>query len=163
MLQARLFSYADTHRHRLGPNYLQIPINCPFASKFTNQQRDGLMAVNGNGGSAPNYEPNSHPASADNPKEDKSGHSTLQAYSVNAAVGRYPFNHPNSDSQQPGNFYRKVLSEDERQRLCENIGGHLCGARREVQERMVKVFEKVDKDYGRRVAAELMKHNKSKM
>jgi catalase len=31
--QARLFSYGDTHRHRLGPNYLQIPINCPFAAR----------------------------------------------------------------------------------------------------------------------------------
>lgn len=163
MLQARLFSYADTHRHRLGPNYLQIPINCPYASKVANQQRDGFMAVNGNGGSAPNYEPNSRPKTADNPVEEKSGHSTLHAYTVNAAVGRYPFNHPNSDFEQPSNFYNRVLKGDERQRLCENIGGHLCGARREVQERMVKVFEKVDKDYGRRVATELMKHNKSKM
>ena len=33
MLQGRLFSYADTHRHRLGANYLQIPVNCPFKSK----------------------------------------------------------------------------------------------------------------------------------
>jgi len=33
MLQARLFSYADTHRHRLGVNYQQIPVNCPYASK----------------------------------------------------------------------------------------------------------------------------------
>ncbi len=30
MLQARLFSYADTHRHRLGVNYQSIPVNCPF-------------------------------------------------------------------------------------------------------------------------------------
>ncbi len=30
MLQARLFSYDDTHRHRLGPNFTQIPVNCPF-------------------------------------------------------------------------------------------------------------------------------------
>ena len=33
MLQARLFSYADTHRHRLGVNYQQIPVNCPYATK----------------------------------------------------------------------------------------------------------------------------------
>jgi len=33
MLQARLFSYADTHRHRLGVNYQQIPVNCPYAAK----------------------------------------------------------------------------------------------------------------------------------
>ena len=39
MLQGRLFSYADTHKHRLGPNYLQIPVNCPF--RVRNYQRDG--------------------------------------------------------------------------------------------------------------------------
>lgn len=33
VLQGRLFSYADTHRHRLGANYQQIPINRPFNSK----------------------------------------------------------------------------------------------------------------------------------
>lgn len=30
MLQGRLFAYADTHRHRLGPNHLQLPVNCPY-------------------------------------------------------------------------------------------------------------------------------------
>lgn len=66
MLQGRLFSYPDTHRHRLGVNYKQIPINCPY--RVDNQQRDGFMAVNGNMGSQPNYEPNSFFT----PKEDKS-------------------------------------------------------------------------------------------
>jgi catalase len=49
MLQGRLFSYPDTHRHRLGANYAQIPINRPL--KVANHQRDGFMAVDGNGGS----------------------------------------------------------------------------------------------------------------
>lgn len=43
MLQGRLFSYPDTHRHRLGPNYAQIPINQP-QSRVANHQRDGQMA-----------------------------------------------------------------------------------------------------------------------
>lgn len=43
MLQGRLFSYPDTHRHRLGPNYTQIPINQP-KSRVANHQRDGFMA-----------------------------------------------------------------------------------------------------------------------
>ena len=30
MLQGRLFSYNDTHRHRLGTNFDQIPVNCPY-------------------------------------------------------------------------------------------------------------------------------------
>ena len=59
MLQARLFSYADTHRHRLGVNYQQIPVNCPFATKVNNYQRDGVMNIVGNQGGAPNYFPNS--------------------------------------------------------------------------------------------------------
>ena len=50
MLQGRLFSYPDTHRHRLGANYDQIPINCPYRAKVSNGQRDGPMRVNKNGG-----------------------------------------------------------------------------------------------------------------
>ena len=30
MLQARLFSYSDSQRHRLGVNYQQIPVNQPL-------------------------------------------------------------------------------------------------------------------------------------
>ena len=33
MLQGRLFSYNDTHRHRLGANWDQIPVNCPYRAK----------------------------------------------------------------------------------------------------------------------------------
>jgi catalase len=44
LLQGRLFSYPDTQRHRLGPNYAQIPVNCPFSTRATNYQRDGSSA-----------------------------------------------------------------------------------------------------------------------
>jgi catalase len=50
MLQGRLFSYPDTHRHRLGANYDLIPINCPYRAKIANTQRDGPMRVDKNGG-----------------------------------------------------------------------------------------------------------------
>ena len=59
MLQGRLFSYADTHRHRLGVNYQQIPVNCPYRTRVINGHRDGFMVVNGNQGNRPNYEPHS--------------------------------------------------------------------------------------------------------
>ena len=45
MLQGRLFSYPDTHRHRLGANYDQIPINCPYRALAANYVRDGPMEV----------------------------------------------------------------------------------------------------------------------
>jgi catalase len=58
MLQGRILSYPDAQRYRLGGNYEQIPVNrCPFMTN--NYQRDGLMTVNGNGGSNQNYFPNS--------------------------------------------------------------------------------------------------------
>jgi len=52
MLQGRLFSYPDTHRHRLGANYEQIPINCPYRAKVVTNQRDGPMRVDKNGGNS---------------------------------------------------------------------------------------------------------------
>ena len=58
MLQGRLFSYPDAHRHRLGGNYTQIPINCPYRAKINNGQRDGFFVVDGNQGDAVNHEPN---------------------------------------------------------------------------------------------------------
>lgn len=53
-----MFAYSDTHRHRLGTNYLQLPVNCPYRSKVINYQRDGPQAYD-NQGSAINYYPNS--------------------------------------------------------------------------------------------------------
>ena len=48
MLQGRLLNYPDTHRHRLGKNYEQIPINCPYRARMGNyNHRDGTMLVDG--------------------------------------------------------------------------------------------------------------------
>ena len=49
-MQGRLFTYDDTHRHRLGPNFHQIPVNCPYATRARNYQRDGFMTIDGNQG-----------------------------------------------------------------------------------------------------------------
>ena len=45
MLQARVFSYHDTHLHRLGPNYHLIPVNAPKCAPENSYQRDGFMRV----------------------------------------------------------------------------------------------------------------------
>jgi len=61
MLQGRVFAYADAHRYRIGSNYEQLPVNVPKAARANNPyERDGVMAAGDNGGSAPNYAPNSH-------------------------------------------------------------------------------------------------------
>lgn len=58
ILQARLFSYPDTHRYRLGGNFEQIPINCPYRANVVNCIRDGFMNVQTKISTGPNYEPN---------------------------------------------------------------------------------------------------------
>src|SRR6476619_6607546 len=56
MLLGRAFAYSDTHRYRIGPNYLQLPVNRPRVELNTYTQ-DGPMAYDHNG-NAPVYAPN---------------------------------------------------------------------------------------------------------
>jgi len=146
MLQARLFSYPDTHRHRLGPNFDQIPINCPYAAKVANYQRDGPMTVNGNQGSAPNYEPNT----LNGPVADPS-HAWHKHPIPAGPQGRHKPITPADDFEQVRVFYQKVLSENDRQHLVQNLVGHLSGCRKEIQQKAVKLFYKIDPDYGTRI------------
>jgi len=67
MLQGRLFSYHDTHLHRLGPNYHLLPVNAPKATSENNYQRDAAMRSDDNGGGGPNYWPNSFGGPSPNP------------------------------------------------------------------------------------------------
>ncbi|TYH10730.1 hypothetical protein ES288_A07G200400v1 [Gossypium darwinii] len=42
LLQTRIFSYSDTQRHHLGPNYLQLPANAPKCV-YHNNHHEGFM------------------------------------------------------------------------------------------------------------------------
>ena len=126
LLQGRLFSYPDTHRHRLGGNHDQIPINCPYRARPVTTARDGYMCVNGNQGSATNYYPNSFGIYKTCPhsEESKKLHSGL-AKRVEVAAS-------DDDYVQAGELYRKVFSDGERERLVENIVGALKGVKPEI-------------------------------
>jgi len=152
MLQGRLFSYPDTHRHRLGPNFTQIPINCPFARVVTHQ-RDGLMCVNGNYGSTPHYFPNSVQAVKDSP-DIKDCHGTV----LNGAAGHYKniWKGIQDDFVQAGNLYR-LQPQSEKDDLINNIVNSLKNARKDIQARQVEIFRKCDPEYGARVAEGLLK------
>lgn len=146
MLQGRLFSYPDTHRHRLGGNYEQIPINCPYRAKIHNGHRDGFMRVDGNGGSEPNYEPNSIKGGVNTYSVDKDAR--FEPYRVTGLVARHRPNHPNCDFSQPGTLFRKVMTDRDREHTISNIFKHISGVPRDIQERAVKNFFKADPEYG---------------
>jgi catalase len=155
MLQGRLFSYADTHRHRLGKNYQTIPVNCPFATRTLNYQRDGPMVVDGNQGGAPNYFPNSFGG----PEPSSSG--SWHSYPATGDVTRYETGDEDNFSQC-GDFYRRVLSPAEKERLTDNIAGNLSGAQEFLQQRAIANFAAADAEYGRSIQRKLDAIKKAK-
>ncbi|CAN0352668.1 unnamed protein product, partial [Scytosiphon promiscuus] len=104
--QGRLFSYNDTHRHRLGANYQQIPVNRPFNAKVQPYQRDGPMRVDGNMTDAPNYFPNSFSG----PAAAEAGHAGWHADKTTGDVARYPTG-DDDNFTQAGEFFRRTLDE----------------------------------------------------
>ncbi|KAF1803918.1 catalase-like domain-containing protein [Mucor lusitanicus] len=145
MLQGRLFSYPDTHRHRLGANYAQIPINQPH-SRVANHQRDGAMAVLGNGGSTPNYEPNSFGG----PYQTNVAATTFTAEEVSGATGRFTYGLTDDDFVQAGDLYR-LMPAEEKTDLVNNIAGHLKNAKKHIRERQIAHFKRADAEYGSRI------------
>lgn len=55
VLQARMFSYPDAHRYRVGANYFQLPPNQPVNKVYAPYVRDGPGTANGNYGGDPDY------------------------------------------------------------------------------------------------------------
>jgi catalase len=149
MLQGRLFSYHDTHRHRLGANYHLLPVNAPKAAIMNNYQRDGAMRFDNNGGGSPNYYPNSFGGPEPEPKVGE------PPFDVAGKAARQKYTHPNGDFVQAGDLYRKAMTDTDRDHLINNIVGHLGGAQKRIQLRQTALFYKADPDYGRRVANRL--------
>jgi len=149
MLQARLMSYADAHRYRVGNNYHQLPVNKPRCPVHT-YQRDGVMATAENYGSMPNYWPNSRENTPDVDPRFKDPAWDLGQ----AVVDRYDSTDNHDDYTQAGDLFR-LFDDAHRDRLATRIAGVLGQARREVQERQIAHFYKADEEYGRRVAEKL--------
>ncbi|WP_144956381.1 catalase [Pseudomonas oryzihabitans] len=145
MLQGRVFAYADAQRYRVGTNYQQLPVNAPRCP-YANNQRDGAMRFDGNGGSQPNYEPNSY------------GHTPKQAPqyrepALNFAgpADRYDHRVDEDYFSQAGALFR-LMNADQQALLIGNIVGALGTVTREVQLRQIGHFLKADPAYGVGVA-----------
>ncbi len=144
MLQARLISYPDAHRYRLGVNYDTLPINKPQCPYHT-YARDGAMRFDGNEGKKPNYEPNSFGG----PKEDPAYRERPKT--ISGSVDRHNHRLDSDYYSQPGDLFR-LMTPDARARLVGNIVGSLGAAPRRIQELQIQHFYKADPAYGTGVA-----------
>lgn len=147
MLQARLISYPDAHRYRIGVNYDALPVNRPQCPVHT-YHRDGAMRFDGNFESAPNYEPNSFGGPVENPQYRE------RPRTIHGSVDRHNHRMDGDYYMQPGNLFR-LMKQDERERLIGNIGASMKTVPDHIQERQILHFKKADPEYGAGVAAGL--------
>jgi len=151
VLQSRLFSYPDTHRHRLGVNYQQIPVNSPIRA-FNPYQRDGQMAVNGNYGANPNY-PSSYCKMTYKHVKPTNDHEKW----AGAAVSYLSEVVPEDFVQAKGLWDVLGRQEGQQDNFVHNIAVHLSAAKEDTRKRTYEMFGKVDKELGARIAKETEK------
>jgi catalase len=148
MLVGRTFSYSDTQRYRVGPNYLQLPVNQPKAKVATNQ-RDGQMAYGVDLGAGQNPHVNYEPSITGGLREATYPTHDEQGPEIVGRLTRKRIPRTN-DYKQAGERY--LLSEQwEKDDLVENLVGALSQCDRPIQERMVWHFFMVEDELGQRV------------
>ncbi|MGE8175494.1 catalase [Pseudomonas fluorescens] len=148
MLQGRVFAYADAHRYRVGTNHQQLPVNAP-RSPVNSYQRDGSMAFGSNGGSTPNYEPNSY---ADAPKQ--APQYAEPALALNGAADRYDHREDTDYYSHAGALFR-LMNDEQKTLLINNIAGAMSGVSNDVVQRQLQHFYKADTAYGEGIAKAL--------
>ncbi|KLL11109.1 catalase [Protofrankia coriariae] len=148
MLLGRLFSYPDTHRYRIGPNYLQLPINRPKVPVHS-YNKDGAMRYQ------PSHDPVYAPNSYGGPRADTARYGEDAVWRADGDFVRaaYTPRRDDDDFGQAGSLYRDVMSDTDREHLVSNIVGHASqDVTSEVQRRVVEYWRQVDPDLGARVA-----------
>ncbi len=147
MLQARIMSYADAHRYRVGVNYAGLPVNKPH-SEVNTYHRDGNMRFDDNAGGAVNYEPNSFGG----PVED--ARYLEPPLKISGDADRYNPREGADDFIQPGNLFR-LMNDSQKEQLFCNLAEGMQGVPERIVARQLVHFYKADPDYGRGVATML--------
>jgi catalase len=149
MLVGRTFSYSDTQRYRVGPNYLQLPVNQAKNARVATNQRDGQMACAVDLGAGQNPHVNYEPSilgglrEAEYPTHDEQG----PEISGRLTRKRIP---RTDDYTQAGQRY--LLSEQwEKDELVANLIDGLSQCDRPIQERMVWHLFMAEDELGQRV------------
>jgi catalase len=144
MLQARIFSYADAHRYRVGTHYDMLPVNRP-KSPVRTYHRDGSMWLSPQKSSDAYYEPNTFSG----PEEDRSF--AEPPLKISGDADRYNHRDGNDDYTQPGDLFR-LMSPAQKQQLFSNIAGAMNGVPENIVRRQLDHFAKADPAYAAGVA-----------
>ena len=145
MLQARIMSYPDAHRYRIGTHYEALPANAPKNSTVRHYHKDGAMRFFTNDFGDPDayYEPNQYRG----PVADMSVAEPPLRIDPNAVAARFAQEEDEADYVQPRALYLEVLDDGERGRLHENMAGAMAPVSTAVKERWLAVLGKVHPGY----------------
>ncbi len=150
MLQARIFSYADAHRHRLGTHYEALPINEPKCP-MNHYHKDGQMRFFPNNPDPDAYyEPNSFEGPAESPDFAE------PPLKISGDASRYDHREGNDDYAQPHALFN-LFDDGQKARLFSNIAEAMQCVPDNIVGRQLGHFEKVHPDYAVGVRAALAK------
>lgn len=148
MLLGRTFAYADTHRHRIGVNYLQLPVNKPRVADPNTYMFDGAMAYD-HTGDAPVYAPNSYGRGFSDTRGVME-----EAWPAEGEMVRnvYDLHAEDDDFGQARTLMNDVFDDSARERLVGNVAGHiLAGVKEATLPRVIDYWSQIDPEIGKRI------------
>jgi len=149
MLMGRIFAYPDAQRHRIGPNYNQLPVNQPHASEARNYQHEGSMRYKFNDAAHRTYQPNSYGA-AGGPEADPAKGVEVN-WEADGEIQRSAatLHAQDDDFGQPGTLYREVFDGEQRARFLETLTGQGRSITVDaIRERFFQYWTNVDAELG---------------
>lgn len=139
MLQARIFSYPDAHRYRVGTHYEMLPVNRPIVDVNT-YNIDGSMNFEIKEPTDAYYEPNSFGGAM----QDASF--AEPAFEVGNIADRYNHRDGNDDFSQPRALF-ELMDANQKEQLFGNIAESMSGVPVEIVNRQLALFEQIHSDY----------------
>jgi catalase len=146
MLMARVFSYPDAQRHRIGTNYNQLPVNQPHASEARNYQHEGSMRYEFSDAVARTYLPNSY----DGPEADpaRTAEASWQTDGVLLRAAQ-TLHAEDDDFGQAGSLYRDVFDDAAKERFQQVLVGQYGALTVDrIKERFLWYWTQVDAELG---------------
>ncbi|PTQ12823.1 catalase [Sphingomonas oleivorans] len=141
VLQARIFAYADAHRHRLGTHYEALPVNQPKCPVH-HYHKDGQMRFFGtaHGNADAYYEPNSFGGPVEDPSYRE------PPLNLSGPARRYDHRDGNDDYSQPRALF-SLFDAGEKARLFANLAAAMQGVPQFIVDRQLGHFEKIAPEY----------------
>lgn len=151
MLMARVFSYPDAQRNRIGANYNQLPVNQPHAAEVRNYQHEGQMRYQFSDATTRVYKPNSYGGPEADPARAGEGGWQTDGELIRAAQTLHS---EDDDFGQAGTLYRDVFDDGAKARLVETLVGQYGALTVDViKARFIKYWTNVDAALGAQIAA----------